>query len=86
LKTGLVEEIGGAQQVVGEVVAGFAAGKSKPAIWRVSVALVDLDVANVGAKFEGVSVPYFREIITDLIGVVVLTGNARNPGACTCTE
>ena len=73
---GLVEQIGRAQQIVGKVVAGLASVNCKPAVGRVGVALVDLNVADVATKLQRVLSNHLGEIVGDLVGVVVLTGGA----------
>jgi hypothetical protein len=72
----LVEEIGRPQQIISEVVSGFASGEREPTIRSVSVAFVDLDVADVAPELQRVLALYLREIVRNLISVVVLTGNA----------
>src|SRR6266851_8266834 len=76
LVAGLVEQIGRTQQIIGEVITGFSSVEQKPSVGGISVALVNLDVADVAAELQRVPSCDLRKIIGDLIGVVVLAGGA----------
>src|SRR6266852_9824677 len=62
--------------MIGEVIAGLSSVEQKPSVGGVSVAFVDLDVADVTAELERVPSCYLRKVVGDLIGVVVLAGGA----------
>src|SRR6266851_802127 len=76
LVAGLIEQIGRTQQIIGEVITGLSSVEQKPSVGGISVALVNLDVADVAAELQRVPSCDLRKIIGDLIGVVVLAGGA----------
>src|SRR5436309_644578 len=77
LKTALRVSAGGAQQVIGNIVAGFGSIETETAIGRAYITLIHLVIAELAAKLHGVPAIDFREAIREMPGVVRLKRGER---------
>src|SRR5439155_26855219 len=66
-----------AEQVIGEIVAGYAAVEREVSVRCARIALIDLQVAELTPKLDRVSASRFRESIRDVPGVVRLKRRQR---------
>src|ERR1700730_4958496 len=82
----LREAVGSAQQEVDEIGSAFAPVEAKRSIFSKEVPLVDLVVVKLAAELQAVRSQNLREVIENLVGVVVgvlriLRNTDREPGA-----
>ena len=70
---GLIKKVGCSQEKISEIVSGFASIKFEPAVRSIGIAFVYLDITNVTAKLQRMLSYHLREVIGNLVGVVVLS-------------